>query len=125
MIDSINIQTAWTQSVKKFHFVNKQSLKEFKSLPRKIQERFAADLHEICKGKTPYSAFKHIGSTVGVGAIELIENGRPAYRTIYVAKFKQAVYVLHSFTKTTNGVDRKAMATAKQRYKIMAAELRK
>ena len=80
-------------------------------------------MHEICKGKTPYSTFKHIGSTVGVGAIELIENGRPSYRTIYVAKFKQTVFVLHSFTKTSSGVDRKAMETAKQRYKIMATGL--
>ena len=72
-------------------------------------------MNEICKGNVPYFPFKHIASSVGVGAIELIENGRPAYRTIYVAKFKQTVFVLHSFTKTTNGVDRKAMITAKQR----------
>ncbi|MDA9095906.1 type II toxin-antitoxin system RelE/ParE family toxin [Porticoccaceae bacterium] len=111
--------------MKEFRFVNKQSLKEFNALPRKIQERFAADLNEICKGKLPYSAFKHIASSVGVGAIELIENGRPAYRTVYVAKHKQMVYVLHTFTKTTNGVDRKAMATARQRYKIMVADLQK
>ncbi|MEL6710498.1 MAG: type II toxin-antitoxin system RelE/ParE family toxin, partial [Pseudomonadota bacterium] len=45
-----------------------------------------------------------------------------AYRTVYVAKFSDAVYILHSFTKTTNGVDRKAMATAKKRYKAMMAE---
>ena len=111
--------------MKEFRFVNKQSLKEFNALPRKIQERFAADLNEICKGKLPYSTFKHIASSVGVGAIELIENGRPAYRTVYVAKHKQMVYVLHTFTKTTNGVDRKAMATARQRYKIMVADLQK
>jgi len=82
-------------------------------------------LNEICKGNVPYSPFKHIASSVGFGAIELIENGRPAYRTVYVAKFKQTVFVLHSFTKTTNGVDRKAMITAKQRYTLMAAELQK
>lgn len=111
--------------MKEFRFVNKQSLKEFNALPRKIQERFAADLNEICQGKSPYSAFKHIASSVGVGAIELIENGRPAYCTVYVAKHKQMVYVLHTFTKKTNGVDRKAMATARQRYKIMVADLQK
>ena len=120
----MDTQNADRQLVKKFNFVNKQSLKEFKALPRKIQQRFAADLNEICKGKEPYSPFKNIASSVGIGAIELIENGRPAFRTIYVSKFKQTVFVLHSFTKTTNGVDRKAMATAKQRYKLMAAELK-
>ncbi|MBQ0720756.1 MAG: type II toxin-antitoxin system RelE/ParE family toxin [Gammaproteobacteria bacterium] len=109
--------------MKEFRFVNKQSLKEFKALPLTVQKRFAADLNEICKGKQPFSKFKHIADSVGVGAIELIENGRPAYRTVYVAKFKGAVYILHSFTKTTNGVDRKAMGTAKRRYKAMMVEI--
>jgi phage-related protein len=108
--------------VKDFRFVNKQSLKEFKSLPVHIQKRFAHDLNAVCEGQQPFSKFKHIADSVGVGAIELIENGRPAYRTIYVAKFEDAVYILHSFTKTTNGVDRKAMDTAKKRYKLMLAD---
>ena len=79
----------------------------------------------MCEGKDPFSKFKHIAESVGPGAIEPIENGRPAYRTVYVAKFEDAVYILHSFTKTTNEVDRKAMATAKKRYKDMIAERKK
>lgn len=109
--------------MKKFKFINKQSLKEFKSLPEKVQIRFANDLNAICLGKAPFSKYKHIKQSVGIGAIELIENGRPAYRTIYVAKFADTVYILHSFTKTTNGVDRQAMDTAKQRYKLMQQEI--
>lgn len=111
--------------MKEYRFINKQSLKEFKALPDHIQRRFAADLNELCKGKDPFSKFKHLSDSVGVGATELIENGRPAYRTIYVAKFEDTVYILHSFTKTTNGVDRKAMSTAKKRYKTMLDEIKK
>lgn len=111
--------------MKEFRFINKQSLKEFKTLPDHIQRRFALDLNAICEGKEPFSKFKHLSESVGIGAIELIENGRPAYRTIYVAKFDNAVYILHSFTKTTNGVDRKAMCSAKKRYKSMLAEINK
>ena len=111
--------------MKEFRFINKQALKEFKALPSHIQKRFALDLNAVCQGKEPFSKFKHITESVGVGAIELIENSRPAYRTVYVAKFEEAVYILHSFTKTTNGVDRKAMATAKKRYKDMTAERKK
>ena len=110
--------------MKEIRFINKQSLKEFKALPEHIQRRFALDLSAICEGKEPFSKFKHISDSVGVGAIELIENGRPAYRTIYVAKFESSVYVLHSFTKTTNGVDRKAMDTAKKRHKDMIREIK-
>jgi len=111
--------------MKETRFINKQALKEFKALPDHIQKRFASDLNAICQAKNPFSKFKSLNDSVGMGAIELIENGRPAYRTIYVAKFKGAVYVLHSFTKTTNGVDRQAMKTAKARYKAMLAELKK
>ena len=110
--------------VKEIRFINKQALKEFKALPSTIQKRFALDLNAVTKGKEPFSKYKHISDSVGVGTIELIENGRPAYRTLYVAKYNNAVYVLHSFTKTTNGVDRKAMATAKRRHKTMMAELK-
>lgn len=105
--------------MKKVRFVNNQSLKEFQGLPDVAKKRFSLDLKAIQQNKVPFSKFKHLKENVGVGAVELIENGRPAYRTIYVAKFENTVYVLHSFTKTTNGVDRKAMATAKKRYKAM------
>ena len=108
---------------KEIRFINKQALKEFKALPSHVQKRFSLDLNAVKKGKEPFSKFKHITESVGVGAIELIENGRPAYRTVYVAKYDNAVYVLHSFTKTTNGVDKQAMKTAKERYKKMIMEL--
>ena len=109
--------------MKKFRYINNQSLKEFKALPAHIQKRFANDLNAVAQGKRPFSKFKHLSDSIGIGAIELIENGRPAFRTIYVAKFGNTVYILHSFTKTTNGVDRKAMETAKKRYKLMKKDL--
>jgi phage-related protein len=56
---------------------------------------------------------------VGKGAIELKINGSPAFRSIYCAKYNDTVYILHSFSKTTNGVDKKAMKTAKERYKLI------
>lgn len=89
-----------------------------------IQKRFANDLNAICQDKEPFSKFKHLKGSVGVGAVELIENGRPAYRTVYVAKFADTVFILHSFTKTTNSVDRKAMDTAKKRYKMLMKEIK-
>ena len=110
--------------MKKFEFINNRSLKEFKALPEEVREQFATDLQAVREGKAPFSEIKHLTESVGTGAIELIENGSPAYRTVYAAKFVDTVYVLHSFTKTTNGVDKKAMATAKGRYKRMQQEIR-
>lgn len=40
-----------------------------------------------------------------------------AYRAVYCVKYLDTVFVLHAFEKTTNGVDRKQMATAAKRYK--------
>ena len=93
-------------------------------MPDKIQKRFANDLNAICQNKEPFSKFKHLKESVGIGAVELIENGRPAYRTIYVAKFADTVFILHSLTKTTNEVDKQAMDTAKKRYKLMQKEIK-
>jgi phage-related protein len=41
-----------------------------------------------------------------------------AYRVIFVAKFADAVYVLHAFHKKTQKTSRDDLVLAKQRYKI-------
>lgn len=104
---------------KQFVFINAAAKREFLELPMEIQIQFASDLNAVCQGIRPSSTFEHLSGSVGEGAIELKENGSPAYRSIYCAKFLDTVYILHSFTKTTNGVDRKAMATAKRRHQEM------
>jgi len=107
-----------------FEFVNKASLREYKDLPSEVSQQFNVDLNAICQGDKPFSDFKDISSSVGKGAIELIENGSPAYRVVYCAKYLDTVFILHSFTKTTNGVDRQAMGTAQKRYKDMMETVR-
>lgn len=111
-------------SEKKFKFINAASRKEFQELPREVISQFGSDLNAVQQDKKPFSDFKDISSSVGQRAIELIENGSPAYRTVYCAKYLDTVYILHSFTKTTDGVDRAAMKTAQQRYKLMMEEVR-
>jgi phage-related protein len=109
--------------MKKFVFVNEAAKRAFLDLPREMQRQFGADLQAVQRGEPPFSRWKHLTETVGPGAIELIENTPNAYRAIYCAKFAETVYILHAFTKTTNGVDRHAMKTAGQRYKLMLAAL--
>ena len=90
---------------KQFKFVNEAAKRAFLDLPREIQRQFGSDLNAVQQDQKPFSAFKDISSSVGAGAIELIENGSPAFRTIYCAKYLDTVYILHAFTKTTNKVD--------------------
>jgi phage-related protein len=110
---------------KKFEFISNAAKRAFLDLPKGIQLQFSNDLNAVASDKRPFSNFKDISNSVGKGAIELIENGRPAYRAVYCAKYLDTVYILHAFTKTTNGVDKKAMATASKRYKDMIAEVQK
>lgn len=109
--------------MKKFVFVNEAAKRAFLDLPKEIQRQFGADLQAVQRGEPPFSRWKHLTDSVCPGAIELIENAPNAFRAIYCAKFAETVYILHAFTKTTNGVDRHAMKTAGERYKLMKSAL--
>lgn len=110
--------------MKKFAFVNDAAEKEYKDLPDKIQDEFGKDLRRIQFDEEPRLPIIHLDS-VGAGVIELRKNGSPAFRCIYVAKYQDTVVVLHTFAKTTNGVDRQAMKVAEQRLKELLAEIKK
>ena len=62
-------------------------------------------------------------STVGAGAGEIrIKDEAGIYRVIYVAKFEDAVYVLHAFEKKTRKTRKADIDLAKARYKALAGE---
>jgi phage-related protein len=109
-----------TRFMKQFEFVSHAAYRDYMDLPVDIRSQFGSDLNNVQAGEDPFSEFKYLTS-VGAGVIELIENGSPAYRAVYCAKYADTVFILHAFTKTTNGVDNKAMETARQRYKLMLA----
>jgi phage-related protein len=109
--------------MKKFAFVNDAAEKEYHAFPENIQDEFGKDLRRIQYGEFPKLTIESLDS-VGQGVIELKKNGSPAFRCVYVTKYLDTVIVLHSFTKTTNGVDRQAMKVVKQRLKDLLAELR-
>ncbi|WP_137132410.1 type II toxin-antitoxin system RelE/ParE family toxin [Rhizobium sp. FY34] len=107
----------------KIEYINSSAKKALLGLPKEIQIQiqFLNDLHRVPNGKRPLSDFKHLEG-IGSGVIELIENSTQAYRAVYCAKYLDTVFILHAFTKTTNGVDCKAMATVVQRYKALMAK---
>lgn len=109
--------------MKRFEFVSQAAKKAYLALPKEIQYQFGVDLNAVQQGKDPLSAHKVLTESVGPGAIELIENGSPAYRALYCVKYLDTVFILHAFEKTTNGVDHKEMATAAKRYKEMKARV--
>ena len=108
--------------MKKFAFVSDAAEKEYKKLPKKIQQEFGVSLRAIQENKKPFLPTTSLTS-IGAGVIELKINGSPAFRCVYIAKFLDTVVILHSFSKTTNKVDKQAMKTLEQRYKELQAEL--
>jgi phage-related protein len=109
--------------MKQFAFVSDAAEREYKALPKEVQQEFGTSLRAVQDNKKPFLDIEPLNG-IGAGVIELKINGSPAFRCVYIAKFMNAVIVLHSFTKTTNGVDRKAMNTLKLRYKELQSELR-
>lgn len=110
--------------MKRFAFVSEAATREYRDLPGWVQDEFGKDLMRVQYSGSPELAIKQL-SSVGAGVIELIINGSPAYRCIYIAKYADTIFVLHSFIKTTNGTDRHAMAIAEDRLKELKRELRK
>jgi phage-related protein len=100
-------------------FVSGAAKRAFDKLPKDAKEDFAKALQDVVNGRTPsmdFNPLNDLGKGIK-GVIELKINGSPAYRTVYVAKFNNKVYLLHAFTKTTNGVDKQAMNVVVKRYK--------
>ncbi|UYM16801.1 type II toxin-antitoxin system RelE/ParE family toxin [Endozoicomonas euniceicola] len=63
--------------------------------------------------------FKMVGA--GAKGIIISEDG-DAFRVMYVAKFEEAVYVLHSFQKKTQQTSKQDKQIASRRYKQVVAE---
>jgi len=62
---------------------------------------------------------------VGVGTKEIrIRDATGIYRVMYVAKFKQAIYVLHCFQKKTEATTKQDKAIAETRYRAVVNEIK-
>lgn len=60
---------------------------------------------------------------VGPGAHEIrVREDSGSFRVIYVAKFKDAVYVLHAFQKKTRKTSRMDIELASRRYRMIGLE---
>ncbi len=72
-------------------------------------------------GREP-ADFKPLPS-VGLGAFEIrVQDEAGAFRVIYVAKFKRAIYVLHAFQKKTRKTALADIELAARRYKLIGED---
>ncbi|ENM0322247.1 type II toxin-antitoxin system RelE/ParE family toxin [Vibrio vulnificus] len=88
--------------------------KKLENFPQPVREKFVQDLEMMKYGMQPLSASKPMNG-LGKGVFELKKNGKPAYRLVYVIK-DDVIHVLHVFSKTSDGTDKKHEITIKQRF---------
>ncbi len=97
------------------------SYKDLLEFPRETKQEAGYQLHRIQNGLDPedWKPFQSVGS--GVKEIRISEDSS-IYRIMYVAKFTDRVYVLHSFQKKTQKTRQKDIDIAKARYTAVVKE---
>ena len=91
---------------------SKQDIADF---PTEARRKAGFQLRAVQKGQSPLD-FKPM-STVGQGVEEIRIRTENAYRVFYVARFSEAIYVLHAFQKKTQKTAKKDIKIGQQRYK--------
>ncbi len=93
---------------------SRRAVREFPDVAR---QQAGVELFAVQLGDNP-SDWKPM-STVGAGANEIRIHAGNEYRVIYIAKFAEAVYVLHAFEKKTRQTSRQDIELAARRYREM------
>ena len=91
------------------------SLNELRNFPLSARREAGYQIDKLQHGEEPDN-WKPI-KTIGAGVQEIrIQDDFGAFRVIYIAKFKDAVYVLHCFQKKTQKTSAQDIALASKRY---------
>jgi phage-related protein len=96
------------------------SLDAIREFPRRARQRAGRQLARVQDGLEPHSWKPMPEVGLGVNQIRLREGG--AFRVIYVAKFPEALYVLHAFQKKTRKTPKADIELARTRHRAMLNE---
>lgn len=98
------------------------SYQDLCAFPDAAKRRAGHELHQVQEGLMP-SDWKPM-ATVGPGTFEIRigseeHGGHIEHRVFYVARFEEAIWVLHAFQKTTRKTSRHDIQIGKKRYHVM------
>lgn len=91
------------------------SLDDLRNFPAEARRQVGFELYAIQRGLEP-SDWKPI-KLIGAGVREIRIHVLGEWRVLYVAKFGDAVYVLHAFQKKSRKTRREDIEIARQRYR--------
>jgi len=98
------------------------ALEDLRAFPQAARREAGYQLDQVQRGRDP-DDWKPM-NTVGQGVKEIrIRDATGAFRVMYVAKFADAVYVLHCFQKKTQKTRKADLDLAGQRYRDLLKEL--
>jgi phage-related protein len=98
------------------------ALDDLRAFPQAARREAGYQLDRVQRGREP-DDWKPVHA-VGRGVKEIrIRDTAGAFRVMYVAKFADAVYVLHSFQKKTQKTRKADLDLAGQRYRDLLKEL--
>lgn len=89
---------------------------DLSAFPKPAKLRAGHEIFMVQVGREP-DDWK-LMKTVGAGACEIrVRDEAGAFRVVYVAKFKAAVYVLHAFQKKSRKTAKTDIELARKRYR--------
>ena len=98
------------------------ALDDLRAFPQAARREAGYQLDQVQHGRNP-DDWKPM-NTVGRGVGEIrIRDAAGAFRVLFVARFEDAVYVLHCFQKKTQKTSKADMNLAAQRYRDLLKEL--
>lgn len=98
------------------------SLERLRAAPSGIRADSGYQLKLVQAGDLP-ARFRPMPD-VGAGVMEIRLSGTGEYRVFYVARFEEAVYVLHCFDKKSRATRKADIDLGRGRYKEMLARRR-
>jgi phage-related protein len=100
------------------------SLEDLRAFPRGARREAGFQIDRVQHGYDPFD-WKPV-ATVGQGIREIrLRDESGAYRILYVAKFEDAVYVLHCFQKKAQKTPAGDIGLARLRYKELTDRVRR
>ena len=95
------------------------SLERIRAFPEMARRKTGQQLNRLQHGFEPHDwkPMSEIGP--GVGEIRIHELGE--YRVFFVARFEEAIYVLHAFNKKSQRTPQRVLALAAARYSAVVA----
>ena len=99
------------------------SRQNLQAMPDSARYALGSELKTVQYGGMP-ADFKPMPS-VGAGVYEIrCKDAHGAFRVVYVAKFEEAVYVLHAFQKKTQKTAKPDIDLAASRYRMLVEKRR-